>query len=248
MSMTIGAQLFTLREYTKNLDDFAETLKKVADIGYTTVQVSGTCAFSPDWLRDRLKETGLRCVLTHTPLDAMTADPQKVMADHTVFGCDHIGIGYYDLKENSVESLIEKLRPVGDAFAAGGKQLMYHNHDGEFRKVDGIVLLEHLFQALTPAQLGFTLDTFWVQAGGGDPIRWLHHLAGRVPCVHLKDMAYERKMAPVGSGNMNFEGILAACADAGARYLLVEQDDCYDEDPFDCLRQSYRYLTAQGLS
>ena len=41
--MKIGAQLFTVRDFTKTLDDFAETLKKIADIGYTTVQVSGTC-------------------------------------------------------------------------------------------------------------------------------------------------------------------------------------------------------------
>ena len=40
--MDIGAQLFTVRDYCKNLDDFAETLQKVADIGYSTVQVSGT--------------------------------------------------------------------------------------------------------------------------------------------------------------------------------------------------------------
>ena len=57
--MKIGAQLFTVRDFTKTLDDFAETLKKIADIGYTTVQVSGTCPFEAEWLRDRLKETGL---------------------------------------------------------------------------------------------------------------------------------------------------------------------------------------------
>ena len=36
--MKIGAQFYTIRDYCKNLDDFAESLKKVADIGYTTVQ------------------------------------------------------------------------------------------------------------------------------------------------------------------------------------------------------------------
>lgn len=48
--MNIGAQLYTVREFCKTLDDFALTLKKVADIGYRTVQVSGTCAFDPAWL------------------------------------------------------------------------------------------------------------------------------------------------------------------------------------------------------
>ena len=55
--MIIGAQLYTLRDYCKNLDDFSETLKKVADIGYTSVQVSGTCAYEAEWLRDELKRT-----------------------------------------------------------------------------------------------------------------------------------------------------------------------------------------------
>ena len=41
--MIIGAQLYTRRDFCRNLDDFSENLKKVADIGYTSVQVSGTC-------------------------------------------------------------------------------------------------------------------------------------------------------------------------------------------------------------
>ena len=45
--MKIGAQLYTVREHTQNLKDFAETLKKVAEIGYTTVQVSTNCAIEP---------------------------------------------------------------------------------------------------------------------------------------------------------------------------------------------------------
>jgi sugar phosphate isomerase/epimerase len=56
--MEIGAQLFTLRDYCKTLPDFAETLTKVADIGYKTVQVSGVCPYEPEWLAEQLKKTG----------------------------------------------------------------------------------------------------------------------------------------------------------------------------------------------
>ena len=63
--MIIGAQLYGLRDFTKTLDDFKETLKKVADIGYTSVQVSGTCAYEGEWLAEALKEAGLTCDLTH---------------------------------------------------------------------------------------------------------------------------------------------------------------------------------------
>ena len=64
--MITGAQLFTVRDYTQILEDFAETLKKVADIGYTTVQVSGACAFEAEWLKEQLQKNGLTCVITHT--------------------------------------------------------------------------------------------------------------------------------------------------------------------------------------
>ena len=46
---------------------------------------------------------------------------------------------------------------------------------------------------------------------------------------------------------MNFDGILAACEEAGVEYLLVEQDHCYGENPFDCLKRSYQNLSARGL-
>ena len=44
MSIKIGAQLYTLRDYCQTTDGFADTLARVADMGYTTVQMSGCCA------------------------------------------------------------------------------------------------------------------------------------------------------------------------------------------------------------
>ena len=91
--MQIGAQFFTLRDHCKTLEDFSESLKKVADIGYRTVQISGVCPYEPEWLRDRLAETGLSCVITHTNQDRIADETQQVIADHAVFGCDYIGVG-----------------------------------------------------------------------------------------------------------------------------------------------------------
>ena len=97
--MEIGAQLYTLREFCKTPADFAETLRRVADIGYKTVQVSGTCAYDPAWLKERLAENGLRCVLTHTPQAELLADAAAVAARHDVFGCRFVGLGYFPLDE-----------------------------------------------------------------------------------------------------------------------------------------------------
>ena len=47
---------------------------------------------------------------------------------------------------------------------------------------------------------------------------------------------------------MNFEKIIASAEQAGGQYLLVEQDESYEEDAFDCLKKSYDYLKSLGLA
>ena len=54
-------------------------------------------------------------------------------------------------------------------------------------------------------------------------------------------------MAPVGKGNINHPALVEAAQEAGTKYVFVEQDSCYEEDPFDCLKQSYEYLKSLGL-
>ncbi len=249
--MQIGAQFFTLREQCKTLDGLALALKQVADIGYRTVQISGTCPYEPAWLDEQLKKNGLRCVITHTPADRLVGETAQVAADHDVFGCDHVGLGWYafnEEKENeSYAHFISTYLLVAQALKARGKLLMYHNHDQEFKRLGGKIVLEKLMEDVPADLMGFTLDTFWVQAGGGDPAQWLERLHGRIPCIHLKDFAYGRKMAVVGEGNINFDRVFEKAAAGGTRYMLVEQDDCNGEDPMDCLRRSYRYLKAQGF-
>ncbi len=249
--MEIGAQFFTLRDSCKNLDDFAESLRKVADIGYRTVQISGVCPYEPQWLKEQLDKNGLRCVLTHTAPDRMLADPAKVAAEHTVFGCDYIGIGGYGFREEALQEDLDNFTETYSAMAAklreNGKYFMYHNHAHEFQKLDGKPMLQWLSEKMPAEDMGFTLDTYWVQAGGGDPAQWLERFTGRVPCIHLKDYGYQGKMCPIGEGNINFDRVFEKAEAAGSKFMLVEQDDCYGEDPFDCLKRSYEYLHSCGF-
>ena len=97
--MEIGAQFYTVRELCKDINGFADTLKRVADIGYKNVQISGTCEFDPEWLKAELNKNGLKCVLTHTPADKLKADPAGVARDHDIFGCKYVGLGWFGFDE-----------------------------------------------------------------------------------------------------------------------------------------------------
>lgn len=248
--MEIGAQFFTVRNLCQTLDGLADTLKRVADIGYKTVQISGTCPFEGEWMKEQLARNGLRCVLTHTPVPRLTGELEQVIRDHETFGCENIGLGYYSFAEekgDTYEKFMTTFAPVAKQIHDAGKLFMYHNHDQEFRKVGGKLIIEHLMEDFPADTLGFTLDTFWVQTGGGDPAQWLEKLAGRIPVIHLKDYAYGRKMAVVGEGNINFDRVFEKAEAGGTKFMLVEQDDCGGEDPIECLRRSYQFLRSRGF-
>lgn len=255
--MKAGAQLYTVRDHCKDLDSFALTLRKIADIGYTTVQVSGTCAYEAQWLKQELRKNGLQCVITHTAPRKLREQLPQVCADHKTLDCKYVGLGMYSMMAGDpaeeYAKFLDLYKPIAKTIKENGLYFMYHNHDQEFFRLNGKTILRRMAEDFAPDEMGFTLDTFWVQAGGADPADCIRELKGRVPCIHLKDFAYGRgsgfsaNMAPVGEGNINFEAVIRAADEAGTQYLLVEQDDCHGEDPFDCLGRSYQNLRAMGL-
>lgn len=248
--MEIGAQFFTVRDTCKTLEGFAETLKKVADIGYRTVQISGTCAFEPEWLDAELKKNGLKCVITHTKADRIAAEAAKVAKEHDVFGCDYVGLGWYAFdpeKDMSYDNFIKTYGEAAKVLKDNGKYFMYHNHDQEFKKIDGMRILDRICEDIPAELMGITFDTYWAQVGGADPAQCLEKLAGRIPCIHLKDCGYGRRMDVIGEGNINFDRVFEKAEAGGTKYMLVEQDNCNGEDPIECLRRSYQYLSACGF-
>lgn len=248
--MQIGAQFFTIREYCKTLPDFAESLKKVADIGYRTVQISGTCPYEPQWLKEQLDLNGLKCVITHTNAKRLVKETEAVAKDHDIFDCKYVGLGSYSFNPeegHSFEDFMETYVPVAQRLKECGKYFMYHNHAHEFKRLDGKLIFDKITQSVPADILGFTMDTYWVQVGGGDPAQWLEKLAGRIPVIHLKDCAWGQQMAVVGEGNINFDRVFEKAEAGGTMYMMVEQDNCNGEDPFDCLKRSYQNLKAHGF-
>lgn len=245
--MKLGAQLYTVREYATTLKDLSRTLEKVADIGYTAVQLSGICDFEPEWMKEQLERLGLVCALTHSDTERLRTETETVFREHQVYDCSYLGIGGMPLNMRGslegVKSFAEAYLPVAKKLRELGGKFFYHNHAFEFEKFEGKPLFQWISELFPKDDLSFILDTYWVQAGGGDTVQWLEKLSGRVHCLHYKDMGAHAdntsKMCPIYEGNMNFDAIIEASIDAGCEYALIEQDYCYDDDPFDCLKKSF---------
>lgn len=251
----LGAQMFTVREYTKNTKDLLETFAKLKEIGYDAVQVSAIGADIPvEAVADGLKANGLICPATHINFAECLADIDAVIAKHKAWDCGYVGVGSmpneYRADAAGFERFAKEASAVADELAKAGLKFIYHNHNFEFRKFDGKLGMDILFENTSP-NFQFEIDTFWVQKGAGDVRRWIEKVKGRMDVVHFKDMALtdtaEQRMAYIGEGNLNWDGIVKTCRDIDVKWFFVEQDDCQGRDPFACLKASREFLAGKGV-
>jgi sugar phosphate isomerase/epimerase len=251
----VAAQLYTCRDLLKTPADIADTLKKVRAIGYTAVQVSGMGPIPEEELVKILDGEGLTCCATHEDGNTILKDTQKVIDRLAKLKCQITAYpfpGGVDLASvESVDAMIAGLDAAGAKMAAAGQILCYHNHNHEFRKIAGGTIFERIFAKSDPRHLQGEPDTFWVHYGGGDNVEWCERLAGRLPCIHLKDYLTneqnQHQFCEIGSGNLNFKKIIAAAEKAGCRWFIVEQDTC-PGDPLDSLEKSFRYIQGNLVS
>jgi len=247
----VALQLYTLRDYCTTLPDFVATLKKVSDIGYRAVQLSGVGVPHAE-AKKALDDAGLTICATHEPSQEILEKPEAVCQRLLSVGVTQTAYPYpsgIDFKsEESVRALTKGLDAAGAIFAKNGITLSYHNHGIELTSFGDTTVLDFIYRETKPENLKAELDTYWIQYGGGDPAAWIEKLSGRVPVLHLKDYVFTKEDKPffgeVGHGNLNWPRILAAAEKAGTQWLVVEQDACAG-DPFVSIRKSYDYLKSK---
>jgi sugar phosphate isomerase/epimerase len=251
MPSAIAAQLFTLRDMLKTPAEIAATLKKVKRIGYDAVQVSGMGKIEPKELAVILDGEGLACCATHIPLDFLKNHASEAVEQHRLWKCQYTAIGsHHATNKADWLKFAADYNAVAAQYDSSDLRIGYHNHSHELTRYDGTTALQLLLDHLQ-SNVWMEIDTYWITQGGGDPIQWIDKVAGRIPCVHLKDMAVTadrtQLMAEVGEGNLNWPGILSACRKAGVKWYIVEQDTC-QRDPLESLAISLRNLKQMGVN
>lgn len=244
----IAAQLYTLRDFLKTPEDIGKTLKRVKEIGYDAVQVSGVGPIESSRLKDMTDELDIKICVTHIPFERIKNDAEKVIQEHKLWGCKYVGLGAipveYRKSREGYEAFAREFSEMGKQYSDNGLQLVYHNHKFEFENFDGMTGMDIMLKESDPETFGFELDTYWVQAGGADPVEWIRKVEGRMGVVHFKDMAIKddrQVFAEIGEGNLNWTAIIRACKDTGVEWCAVEQDVC-QRDPFESLAMSLRFL------
>ena len=248
----VAAQLYTLRDWMKTPKEIAASLARVREIGYRSVQVSGLGPIETAELKKILLNEGLICAATHEDAGKLIEDPSEIAAKLHELDCTLTaypyphGISFAGLTE--VKEFASKLNRSGRLLQEQGISLSYHNHNIEFMRIGGRPILEIIYDETDPQFLQAELDTYWIQIGGGNPVDWCERMRGRMPMLHLKDLGVNDEHVAVyreiGQGNLNWPAIIGAAEASGCRWFIVEQDGNWiDDDPFKSLKMSFEYIS-----
>ena len=140
---------------------------------------------------------------------------------------------------DEIQASIDVLNKTDEACKKAKVNFAYHNHDAEFRAVEGQIPYE-MFLSQTKMQM--ELDLAWATKGGKDPIELFKQHPGRFPLWHVKDLDKEFKtVLPVGEGTIDFKRIFDASATAGMKHFFVEHD--MPKDALASIKSSYDYLS-----
>lgn len=201
-------------------------------------------------------------------------DYKKMLDDARTLNCDMFRIGMMPMNAiGNFEKCVDFAKQAEEyclKLKEDGIDLYYHNHHIEFMKVNGKYLLDILRE--NAPHMGFELDTHWIQRGGENPVEFIKKYAGSVRLLHLKDyrianvnmpdmsQGFDMKkfssaffsepvqFAELGQGNLPLKACIEAGLESGAEYFLIEQDDSYGRDPFDCLKDSRDHLISLGYA
>lgn len=257
----LSLQMYTLRHSMKTREDLDNTLRRVAEMGYDSVQITPPAFLTIEEMAAMLKKYNLRADSAICTLYDIPDKLDEIVHKAEVLGTDVLrtdSIRKPDrLDRDGYLRAAAHLEKCGAALKARGLQFMYHFHSFEFVKIGERRGIDIILENTSPEHVLIQPDVFWLTAAGTEPSTELRKFAGRARYMHLKDYVIVpadlekieqtmRASAPVGTGNLNLAAILATAREMGIENFVAE-DDMGVLDPFESAAQSLVNMKKLGF-
>ena len=277
-----AVQQIMLGSVTKNEKETIETLNRIKKAGYDGIELNGfmirptsflvrmmtKMAGMPvgkggnyDWA-SLVKQAGLQVVSVHEDLGTIQREPDTVVAEAENFGTDKVvitGMYRFDYSDrSSVLKLAHDLNEAGENLKKSGIQLLYHNHNCEFRKVEpGKTAYDLLIENTDPDLVGFELDSYWPTEAGVSAISLMKKLGGRMKLYHINDRGTRLEgpsMTPIlksdsmelGYGNMNLKELVTQALSVNVDAIILESHKNWvEKSPLRSLEVSAEFMNQE---
>ncbi len=257
----LGIQMYTLRKTMDTKKNVFETLKRVAEMGYTSVQITTLGFMSYEEVGEMLQENGLSADSAMISVYQISDKLDEAKRQEEIFGTEVVRTDSI-AKEQSrnlggFHDFAAHLNRCGKLLAERGLKFLYHFHAFEFINFEKETGMDILLRETDPEYVMFQPDVFWLAAAGKEPSDALMLFRGRAEYMHLKAYSIaargegalenvDRISSPVGTGNLNWPAIIKTAHEIGITNFVAE-DDMGILDPFESAKISFENMKKMGF-
>ena len=228
MGAPIGFQCYEIIPHLA--EDWDGTWKKMASYGYKVadlVQFKGNPKLAdktPADILQSLRAAGLTCTNGHFSYASWTNSYAETVQEAHVLGLKTVvcTLGPRRKTADDFKWMADELNKLGRKTQGDGLMLAFHNHEIEFRAVDGQIPWDLLVTGTDPALVSFQIDVGNLTFGGGDAVTYLSKYPGRYFSLHCKDFVKGQASVPVGQGNLDWKKIFAIAKEQNIRSYVAE--------------------------
>jgi sugar phosphate isomerase/epimerase len=248
----IALQLYSVREDCAR--DLRKTLEKVAGMGYEGVEFAGYYDRTAGELRDMLKDLGLKVAGTHIGIDTLLGGRLKQTIEfNKTLGNQFLIVPWIpENMRNSKEAWLKTAKLFNDIagkLKPEGMYVGYHNHDIEFKPIDGEIPWDIFFSA-TIKDVVMQLDVGNAMHGGVSAdgiLEIIKKYPKRALTVHVKEYSSKNPLALIGEGDMKWKEFFQLCETVGGTEWYIVEQESYAYKPLECVRCCLENLRKMGL-
>lgn len=220
--------------------DVPGTLAQIRKMGITEVEVPGYYGLTAEEFARALTKAGLRPTALVGQYERLTQDMAGLRRDAKTLGVRWIVFPWIPhdavLTGNDVHRAVRQMNTWAKELARAGLKFAYHPHGYEFQPMAQGTLFDLLMAETDPARVFYQMDTFWIAVGGEDCVQLLRRYPSRFRLMHLKDLrkgaktggfsgqAPDEDSVAVGSGSLDWTGILRAARNSGIDAYYIEDE------------------------
>ena len=249
--MKTGIQLWTVRDVIGS--DVPGTLAALSKIGYNSLEPYGFDGsfykYPAKEFRKMCEDLGMEITSTHCGITVENAPLYAEKAAEA--GLEYLILpsfsGRPEKTLDDYRKVAKEMNQIGEITKKSGIKFGYHNHNHEFKLIEGKLPYDTLLTETDPNLVAFEMDIFWVIKGGQDPLQYFEKHPGRFQLWHVKDMGNDGESCIVGNGHIKFKDLLKKSKKAGLKRIVYEQEQYSEGTSLFCAEQSYKYIQKHLL-